>query len=319
MNGLRQLAIRCLTALLIVTGATVAPGEESNQETVVRVTVNLKDGSRIKGEVTPPYRPLDVSSPVIGKLSIPLPKIAAVTFGADHKEAAIRLRNGDKLQGLVELRALKMKTLVGELSIPMEAVSLLEVRTAAGAAGVRLEPEDWDILPFATDSDWPGPKGERAKFENDDILLAGQPVRSRNTFTVPTTVECDVTFEDRDTPDAGFFIRFVQPDQPKDLDPTRGVDVTFGHDGGRAQLLVVALEGFSHGDVVWKKPISALKTGERYHLRVHAHADGLRIELNDTVYEVNDQRARVPDGKFQIQLSSWRPGMQWRVKDFAVH
>ncbi len=302
-----------------------AVGTAADKEPTIQLVLSLQDGSRLIGTIPSALRSLDLSTEAVGKVHVSVGRINTIEFNGTNQEATVILQNGDKLQGVVELRTLKLATMVGELAVPMKIVSRLEVRQADNAVlGGRLTPEDWDILPYASDSDWPGPKGERARFNNGEVLLAGQPIRSRSAFVVPTTLDCDVTLEDQDAPDASFFVRFVQPGQSKDLDPTRSIDVVLtrvgqNNEGIRFQLTVVVLNGSSHGNVAWTGPTFTLKPGVQYHLRVHALSNGLRIELNDAQYEVNDNGTRIPDGKFQIQFWSWRPGVHWRVSDLAVH
>ncbi len=109
----------CLLPLLPHSPALAADLEK---QLSIKVTVMLIDDSQIKGEIPSPFRPLGVNSPLLGKVTVPMSNVVAITFVPDHAGAMVQLLNGDKIQGALALDSIRMKTLFGSISIPLTAI-----------------------------------------------------------------------------------------------------------------------------------------------------------------------------------------------------
>src|ERR1039457_640908 len=206
--------------ILIPLSPTVAADVE--KQFPIKVNVILSDDSQIRGEIPSPSKPLEMNSPFLGKVAVPLSNVVAITFVPDHAGATIQLLNGDKIQGVLGLELVKMRTLLGPVNIPLSVIKELHFQIRDAAGGGVINPEDWDSLPFPQNSNWPGGRGEPLRFENGEVILQGaQDVRSKKLYSTPVTVECEVLLEDRTSAHGGFQLRFVAEGQPKDLDLTR--------------------------------------------------------------------------------------------------
>jgi len=125
MNRLRH----ALAAGAIATLAAVAAGEEARTNTSLRLAVELVDGSRLLG------RPAVTSAPIrtaYARMDISLALVAAITMAGDHEKATVDLQNGDKLQGILDLKALEMDTLFGKVSVTIPSVRSLHVLLSGG-------------------------------------------------------------------------------------------------------------------------------------------------------------------------------------------
>lgn len=96
----------------------------------VQLLVHLADGSRLVGTTTLASLPL--RSEALGKIEIPLDKIRTVTFSRDHESVTVVLGNGDKVQGGLGNLILKLRTSFGDVTIPVEHVTTLNVSVRAG-------------------------------------------------------------------------------------------------------------------------------------------------------------------------------------------
>lgn len=315
-----MVAMRTFACLAILVSAFVVSAAEE-KPVPLRLEATLTDGSHIKGEITPPYHPLDVSSPVVGKLSIPLPKIAGITLSANSTGTAIRLRNGDKLQGQLGIETIKMTTLFGPVSVPLSAIQQLDFRPG-DRVSTGLGPDAWQAVPFPVNSDWPGYKGTPAEIGEAAVSLRGQPVRSRNAYPVPLTIECDVTLEK--TPDraGGFIIFFFPPGTPADAAPDQGRDFRLGFDDPvgepiEAMPIIYELDESQREKELWRGDAFSLKSREIYRLKLEISATGWRVTINDKAYKAI--KVGVPYEKVLIELWNWQPSTRWQVREFRIY
>src|SRR5438046_434058 len=87
MRRLRMMAIVGLLLLDLVTGLYAAKPPAAS---TLRLTVNLKDGSRIIGE--PNLKDLPIRSETMGTVGIPLDKVRALKFNANHASVTVSLQ-----------------------------------------------------------------------------------------------------------------------------------------------------------------------------------------------------------------------------------
>lgn len=92
----------------------------------VQVVVKLTDSSCVIGTTTLTAFPL--RSEALGTMTIPLDKIRSLIFSPDHQSVIVSLANGDKLQGSLGAIALKLQTIFGPITIPLERTTEIEVR-----------------------------------------------------------------------------------------------------------------------------------------------------------------------------------------------
>ena len=280
----------------------------------LQLVVHLTDGSRVIGET--PLTRLPLRSAALGRVVIPLAKIRTVKFSADHESAAVALQNGDKVQGHLGAVALTLQTLFGRVTVPLELTTEIEVRRDGGRLVA------WDILPFPEDSNWPGPRGEPALIQNNNILLQGRPVRTQTSYTLPLTIECEVELEERAATDGAAWFDVVDEQDSRNLDPKRCVMFTFGyaHPASRfntGELSVWRCDGNSHGPMVWGKTPFPVAAGQTYQLRWDIRADGMTMTIDGQTFDIPD--VTVPWEKVQVRLMGWQPANRWHVRNLTIH
>jgi hypothetical protein len=109
----------------------------------LRLDLDLVDGSHIIGVPSITSLPIKTS---YARMDIPLEKIASIEIGEDHETAAIDLQNGDKLKGVLNLKPLELETIFGHVSIGIDNVQALRVRTQKGTSLLRNAPATVDAL-----------------------------------------------------------------------------------------------------------------------------------------------------------------------------
>jgi hypothetical protein len=93
------------------------PGEVELTVEPLRLAIDLVDGSHIIGVPSITSVPIQTS---YARMDIPLEKIASIEIGDDHETAAIDLQNGDKLQGVLDLKPLELETIFGEITVGVQ-------------------------------------------------------------------------------------------------------------------------------------------------------------------------------------------------------
>jgi hypothetical protein len=105
------------------------------QRPALQLTVNLSDGSCLIGETSLANLPL--RSEALGNLQIPLDQVRTVKFSDDQESVAITTANGDSLHGALGNVALKLRTVFGEVAVPLTLVTTIAVEPLPDAAGLR--------------------------------------------------------------------------------------------------------------------------------------------------------------------------------------
>ena len=103
---------------------TAAAEENAPKETPLRIELDLVDGSRVMG--APALTSMTVRTTYAG-LSISLAEIRSVDIADDHEKVSVTLLNGDRLSGVFDLGMIALKTVFGDVSIPIVHVVRFDV------------------------------------------------------------------------------------------------------------------------------------------------------------------------------------------------
>jgi parvulin-like peptidyl-prolyl isomerase len=123
------------------TSASVFGQDETNSPLCL-VVVELTDGSKVVG--TPLTSSVPVETPYAA-LDISVTNISEMAMGAEDKKAILTLINGDILSVRVDMGALPLKTLLGDLSIRLQHIQRVKRYPDADQTGMVVE-----ALPHAT-------------------------------------------------------------------------------------------------------------------------------------------------------------------------
>jgi hypothetical protein len=98
----------------------------------------------------------------------------------------------------------------------------------------------WEILPWPSNQNWPGPQGSPAVTNGNQIILTGQDVLSAQVFTAPLTISYDVLLPVKSTTDGIIELFFVPTGEPTNLVPNPDIELLWfetqtGNDGLEAQ------------------------------------------------------------------------------------
>lgn len=113
------IVIACVLSLPAVGKATDDVGE-----TRMGLTVELEDGSRIRGSVR--FDNLHLTSPAIGGVEVPLNQVERIDFRDNRETQREFLRNGDVLTGALAISEIEMETIFGKIVVPLKVVVSME-------------------------------------------------------------------------------------------------------------------------------------------------------------------------------------------------
>lgn len=147
------------------------------------------------------------------------------------------------------------------------------------ASGPRTQPLRWAAVASAAGAaPQPGDTG---------LTLAGQPVRTVDTFTAPLTVTCDVALLEAAGPTAALVLTLVSS---ADEDP---ITVT----------------------VDWDRPPFQLKAGAVYTVQVDVYGQ-VRVRVNGL--ELDLPQPAAPASPFHLQLVGQPQGSRWQLYDLRL-
>jgi hypothetical protein len=111
-------------------GAPAASGTASNaaNEKVPRLTVQLRDGSRVIG--TSPDESWRFHSPILGDLNVSLAEIRSIEFAGDGDTARLTATNGDGFEVQFTDAALQVKASFGNTELPVKLVKTVDISTS---------------------------------------------------------------------------------------------------------------------------------------------------------------------------------------------
>lgn len=104
-------------AIMVLLGTARAGND--GKEHPLRLNIDLVDGSRLVG--VPSAESVPVRTPY-AKMDIELKLIRTVKIAGDHESAAIDMRNGDQLKGVIRLEPIKLETIFGSVSVATEHI-----------------------------------------------------------------------------------------------------------------------------------------------------------------------------------------------------
>src|ERR1700677_593808 len=128
-----KLLLACAGALSVAF-AMQARGEDAPAPAppAMKLMLELSDGSRILGE--PSIAALKMSTSY-ADLEIPLAKFRSIEFGGDKEhDARASLLNGDVINGSLAATEISMKTIFGEVKIPVAVVRRMRMVASAGGS-----------------------------------------------------------------------------------------------------------------------------------------------------------------------------------------
>lgn len=113
-------ASRLVLALLGFISASVHGEEVAEKKTVVRATVELKDGSRLVGTPLAKTLPLKLD---FDTAEIPLAKIRRCEIRHKAGSASVKLQNGDEAEGILTTAGFPMETILGSLTPAFDQIN----------------------------------------------------------------------------------------------------------------------------------------------------------------------------------------------------
>ena len=158
--------LKCFIILFVAIAVTVCraeipivvPGERSDSPSLssdatpepstikvppLRLAIELVDGSHVIG--VPRIKSIPVQTSY-AKMDMPLKQIVSIKVHGDHEMASIYLQNGDKLKGVLDLQPLELETIFGRVSIGIEHMQSLRIKTHTGISLLRNVPTKVDAL-----------------------------------------------------------------------------------------------------------------------------------------------------------------------------
>lgn len=160
--------LRYIFASAIIAIANVVLGGETETNEVLRVVLNLSDGSRIIGTPDIEFVPVETA---YAKINVPLRQILAIKMEADHERASFDLMNGDKLKGVINIGPLKVVTIFGKASVGVEHIR--ELRTLVPGVG----PVEGLIAWYRFHD---GTAHDSSSFRNHGVVHGAKPAPDRN-------------------------------------------------------------------------------------------------------------------------------------------
>jgi hypothetical protein len=123
---------KTLFLLLSISSVTLGQMEEdpsgivdgAPKKKVLLLDVDLSDGSHIIGRPLVEKIPLKTS---FAEMNLTFKQIIGIKFSDDHEKVVVLFRNGDQLEGSTTLDEVKLDTLIGQLSVPLEHIVSMTV------------------------------------------------------------------------------------------------------------------------------------------------------------------------------------------------
>lgn len=140
MKRFLHVAMSCLLLAISVP----AGGEDGTQKPVLRLAVDLEDGSHVLG--LPATASLKLRTP-FAELDVPLARVVELTQDVARASWVAHLANGDVLTGTLDIKSIELTSQFGPVSIPVSMLKRVAVVGGGGAAGLVL------YYPFDGDRD----------------------------------------------------------------------------------------------------------------------------------------------------------------------
>jgi hypothetical protein len=177
----------------------------------------------------------------------------------------------------------------------------------------------WQALPFPSDSNWPGPRGQLATITGDSVVLDGQPARSTQVYTAPATINCDTVWEAGSTTDGGVQLYLI----PTGVSTNVGsfpdsVFFELGYDdNGQGTIDIVQRHGPSPDTILWSADFPVV-AGATNHVTLGVATNGqVSLSVNGQPYSL-PSTAAITFSQFQVEVWGWQPNDFWGVLNATV-
>lgn len=97
---------------------------EEKKESAPELAFKLRDSSFVRG--VPTVEKVPFQSALAG-MDVPLAKLRNVEFKDDQKTAVLHFQNGDRLEGVINLKAIGLKTAYGKLEVELREIVSIQV------------------------------------------------------------------------------------------------------------------------------------------------------------------------------------------------
>jgi hypothetical protein len=197
-----------------------------------------------------------------------------------------------------------------------------EQTAAPGTAGVsatRTQRVTWQAQPFPSDSDWPGPKGQRASIMANGVVLDGQPVRSVQLYTGPATMDCNLVLDGSTAGDSALWLFLIPTAQSMDaVDFTNAVFFQLSYSkNGRDTIGIYQRHSPARDTALWTSDYP-VAVGATNHVTLGVAANGqLSLSVNGQSYSLPNTAA-ISFSQFQLEMMGWQPNDIWIVLDATV-
>jgi hypothetical protein len=148
MKGLKY----ALAAVIVVALTNKGLSGDVPTNEVMRVTLDLSDGSRVIG--IPAISSIPIRT-AFAKMDIPLRQIQQVVIGGDHERVEVETTNGDHLTVVLSLGRVELTTLFGKVSVGIEHIRGVQVRLN-GRGDLPAKLKECLVLHFSFDKDESG-------------------------------------------------------------------------------------------------------------------------------------------------------------------
>jgi len=315
---------RIIWMALLLVSASQAGNQPANE--VIGVVAELRDGSKLVGTLASGDLALVLEAEALGRLSIAFSRIDKVEFGKSGTTATVILQKGDKLNGEVKNRPLKLQTLLGAIALPMETIAKLQVRASPTGLGRLLKPADWQALPFPENCDWPGERGSLARIDDDGLHLLGQPVRTTHSYKLPIDMDCEfVLLEPCRQAGNNLQIIIGQSGARAAVLPENMLQlVVIPVDGGESQLPTKLIAIQHSGDpqcksgrvITEREGLGLLPVGQPNRLKIHATMESCQVTLNDKTLTIDGFNPKFAE--VQIEFWQWLTASRWLVRNVLI-
>lgn len=130
MSKSKVLLLLVLGCLLTAATNRLSAGENSGTNPAIRLTLELKDGSRVEGEPVELKWPLHTE--IVGPVKMELREISSIASATSNRWT-VTFRNGDHLKATVDLAQVELKTSFGKVKIATDLIRGIRVLASNGA------------------------------------------------------------------------------------------------------------------------------------------------------------------------------------------
>jgi hypothetical protein len=147
--------------------------------------------------------------------------------------------------------------------------------------------------------------------KDGELVLSGRAIQSRATYAAPLTVECDLR-SGQTSSNGSFYIDFVPSRASAAALPQEYIDIKLCGDN---TLEAWASRSNQPPHLIKKSTAIPIKALGQYKLTVEVRHGGFTARANGVLMMIDQP---VPYDRFQIELRTFPPPSQWRVRDFSV-